>query len=331
MANAAVPLEGGKIQKKQELPVGLGAVAAAVGGVLPAVYQAQTRTKKTGGGGASQPVTYVDAGGQRRTGVAQAQEDPYWAAMRDYYQQAYNAQVEANEKAAEGAAARARESAETQRQQLNAGYRGTNRQLYRDYMERQRVLPQEMAARGYTGGLSESARVRLANAYGENLAENERARIAREAELNEALAQREYEARSAADRANSQALLSRYTNLAGLRSQQHDTERSDAAARAARLAAAGDFSGYRALGMTEDDADYLGRMWRAANPELAPYQSTGTYVSPTVTSSADSVARYVQATQGTARAIEYIAEELAAGNIFSDEAERIWKQLRQNG
>ena len=48
-------------------------------------------------------------------------------------------------------------------------------------MESKRTLPQRLAAQGITGGLTESSQVRLANSYGEELAENERARLAEEA------------------------------------------------------------------------------------------------------------------------------------------------------
>ena len=42
-------------------------------------------------------------------------------------------------------------------------------------MESKRTLPQRLAAQGITGGLTESSQVRLANSYGEELAENESA------------------------------------------------------------------------------------------------------------------------------------------------------------
>ena len=292
--------------------------------------------KKHGGasGGGEQSVTYIGSNGERRVGVADY-SNPYWDTMRNYYQQAYESQVAANNAAADSAAQRASEAAEEQRAALTEGFRGTNRQLYRDYMEQQRLLPQQLSAQGYSGGMSESARVRLSNAYGENLAENERSRLSQEAAIRSALAQQEYESRAAAAQANSQALQSRYANLASLRSAQYQEERSDLENRAAQLAALGDFSGYRALGYTEDDIRYLARMWGVMNPELAPYQATGdalpAYDRSLPDSSAASVARYVQSTRGTADAIDYVAEELAAGNIFSDEAERIWKELRSRG
>ena len=300
---------------------GLGAVAGAVAGltVLP-------RAKSSGG---KAKTTYVDASGARRTGVT-SYSDPYWDGMRDYYNSMYDSRVAANNEAAENAYAQAARAAQEQRDSLNAGYRDTNRQLYRDYMDARRTLPQQMAARGYTGGLTESGQIRLNNAYGENLAVNERARLSRLSGVDAALAQKEYDARAAAARANQQALEDRYAALAEVRTRQYQQQRSDALSRAALLAGAGDYSGYGSVGLSQADADYLARMWRARNPRLAGVQSTGRVTAPSAPadSSALSVARYIQQTQGTARAVDYIAEELAAGNLFSDQAEEIRKLLR---
>ena len=252
-------------------------------------------------------------------------------AARKYYEES----KAANQQAAAAAEERARTAAQEQRDALAAGYQGTNRQLYRDYMERQRLLPQQLAAQGYGGGLSESARIRLGNSYGEALAENERARLREEADIRSALARQEYETMAAADAANRQALQERYGNLAALRTKQYQQQHSDALARAQTLAAAGDYSGYRSLGYTPEEIEYLGGMWRAQNPELAAYQRNTALPSVALSapedSSAYSVARYIQQTQGLDRAIEYVAEELAAGNLFSDEAEAIRKAIRAIG
>ena len=286
-------------------------------------------TKPKPGPGAKIPATYVDDSGNRRTGVT-SYSDPYWDSMRDYYNSIYDARVAANNADVENAYAQAARAAQEQRDNLNAGYRDTNRQLYRDYMQAQKALPQQMAAQGYTGGLTESGKIRLNNAYGENLAVNERARLSRLSGVDAALAQKEYDLRSAAARANQQALQDRYAALADLRTKQYQQQRSDDLSRAALLAQAGDYSGYGGLGVSQADADYLARIWRAQNPRLAGLQSTGQVSAPAAPadSSALAVARYIQQTQGTSRAVDYIAEELAAGNLFSDQAEEIRRLLR---
>ena len=310
-----------------------GAIDAVKDAAIPGAGKAgkQPLSGETGGAGGSWKTTYVDSGGQRRTGTVEY-DDPYWSQMRDYYNRMYDSQVSANDARAEELSAQAARSAEEQKQRLAAGYQSTNRQLYRDYMDRQRALPQQLAAQGYNGGLSESARLRLNNAYEESLAENERARLSRESEISSAQARSEQEARSAAAQANRQAEQNRYAYLAALRGQEYQQQRADAANRAAVLAEAGDFSGYGALGLSQEDVDYLAKMWRARNPRLAGVQSTGAVQPPARSTLAGNsvaqVADYLRRTRGLDTAVDYVAEELAAGNLFSDEAERIWQQLR---
>jgi hypothetical protein len=239
----------------------------------------QTVTKKTsggssGGGGSTKKVTYVD-NGSKNTGVVQQEAKPeaepvpsYWDTMRDEYQKYYDEQVAANNAALENARQRAQEAADAQIAAMNEGYRGTNRQLYRDYMEKQRVLPQQMAAQGYSGGLTESSRLKLGNAYQESLAENERARIAQEASANQGLAQQLYEAQAAADAANLQASQNRYSYLSALRQQEYQQQRQELENRAAMLGSVGDFSAYKELGYSDAEIAYLQAMFRKMNPDL---------------------------------------------------------------
>ncbi len=226
----------------------------------------------SGGGGSAQKVTYVD-NGARNTGVVQEEPEAepvpsYWDTMMDDYQKYYEEQIAANANALENARQRAQEATDAQIAAMNAGYRGTNRQLYRDYMERQRVLPQQMAAQGYSGGLTESSRLRLGNAYQEALAENERARIAQESGANQALAQQLYEAQAAADAADLQASQNRYSYLAALQQKQYEQERAELEARAAMLGSVGDFSAYKELGYSDAEIAYLQAMFRKMNPDL---------------------------------------------------------------
>lgn len=225
----------------------------------PAQVQAPVQTQK-------QPVSYINAQGQKATGVADIPKntDSYYDDMRGYYQNMYDEAVRNNNDAAARAAEQARKAAEAERQALLQGYQGTNRQLYRDYMQRQKVLPQQMAAAGYSGGLSESARIRLANSYGEALAENERARLGQQATSDANLANRLYEIQAAADQGNQQARQQQLAYEQALREQQ----RQDLITRADTLAASGDFSGYRSLGYSQNEIDALARTWLAAHPEM---------------------------------------------------------------
>ena len=231
--------------------------------------------------GAVRVTSYIDSAGKKKKGTTT------WDKMKQGYQQAYQAQQDQNARALEAAQQRAQEATAAQIEALNQGYQGTNRQLYRDYMERQRTLPQQLAAQGYTGGLTESSRLRLGNAYEEALNSNEQARLGQEAGYNEALNQRLYEAQATADAANSQALQNYYSQILELQAQQQEQERSDLEKRAATMAATGDFSLYKKLGYTNKEIRYLQRMFKKQHPELYRKKQTnsggGGYSSTTKT------------------------------------------------
>lgn len=255
----------------------IGAMAGA--GVLPKQNGAQQPTTTptqpgTSGGG---KVTYIDPNGDAQKGTTEgttdgaAEETPgepqrtYLDELRDQYQKMYDDAVKANNDAAKAAAERALAQAEKGVGELGDQYGSLNKQLYRDYMESLRVLPQEMAARGYSGGMSESARLGLDTAYGERLNENEAARIAAIMQLRQQGADAEYQANAARDQANAQAQQNLYANMMNLILQQQQ----DAATKAQNMAQYGDFSGYLGLGYTQSEIDQMQKAWIAANPELA--------------------------------------------------------------
>lgn len=224
----------------------------------------------TSGGG---KVTYIDPNGDAQKGTTEGtpEETPgepqrtYLDELRDQYQKMYDDAVKANNDAAKAAAERALAQAEKGVGELGDQYGSLNKQLYRDYMESLRVLPQEMAARGYNGGMSESARLGLDTAYGERLNENEAARIAAIMQLRQQGADAEYQANAARDQANAQAQQNLYANMMNLILQQQQ----DAATKAQNMAQYGDFSGYLGLGYTQSEIDQMQKAWIAANPELA--------------------------------------------------------------
>lgn len=249
-----------------------GALAGA--GVLPNRNGAQQpTTTPTQPGTSGGKVTYIDPNGDAQKGTTEGtpEETPgepqrtYLDELRDQYQKMYDDAVKANNDAAKAAAERALAQAEKGVGELGDQYGSLNKQLYRDYMESLRVLPQEMAARGYSGGMSESARLGLDTAYGERLNENEAARIAAIMQLRQQGADAEYQANAARDQANAQAQQNLYANMMNLILQQQQ----DAATKAQNMAQYGDFSGYLGLGYTQSEIDQMQKAWIAANPELA--------------------------------------------------------------
>lgn len=259
------------------------AAAAAAGGLYGGLVGAgrlpkqdgaqQPTTTPTQPGTSGGKVTYIDPNGDAQKGTTEGtpEETPgepqrtYLDELRDQYQKMYDDAVKANNDAAKAAAERALAQAEKGVGELGDQYGSLNKQLYRDYMESLRVLPQEMAARGYNGGMSESARLGLDTAYGERLNENEAARIAAIMQLRQQGADAEYQANAARDQANAQAQQNLYANMMNLILQQQQ----DAATKAQNMAQYGDFSGYLGLGYTQSEIDQMQKAWIAANPELA--------------------------------------------------------------
>ena len=224
-------------------------------------------------GGGTQKVSYIGNNGAKTAGTTAASGSSavtpgttpdYYKQMQTYYQRMYDDQVAANNTALEATRQRAQETTDAQIAALGEQYAGVNRQLYRDYMNSRRALPQQLAAQGYSGGLSESSMLRLANAYAEGLNENERSRIAQETGYNQALAQQLFEAQLRANEANARAGQQRYSNLAAIQ----DAIYKDTQQRAATMAAAGDFTEYSRLGFSKSEIAYLKDMWKRMNPQL---------------------------------------------------------------
>ena len=229
----------------------------------PATYTGQPATTAT-------TATYIDDSGNKQIGLVQPNTDvsDYYDRMRDYQGQIYADTLAANAQALEDAQKRAREAADAQRETLTQGYQGTNRQLYRDYMEHRRTLPQEMAAAGYSGGLSESSNIRLRNSYEEALAQNERARLSEEAGIENNYAQQAYEAEAARRAADQQARQNQYSYLMALEEARYQQQQQELANRANTMAQTGDYSAYAQLGYSQDEIDALTRMWLQQNPTL---------------------------------------------------------------
>ncbi|MBQ8263980.1 MAG: hypothetical protein IJY96_04290 [Oscillospiraceae bacterium] len=159
--------------------------------------------------------------------------------------------------------------------ELNAGYQEANKQLYRDYMMSRKNMPQLLAAQGITGGLSESTLLGLETGYQNNLVTNERERLAGVQSIEEGGADRALEiaiAKAKADAAagdtNAERRLAALTAMLNQRNLDREYEAGEEAEnyskafeRAQTLAAAGDFSGYKALGYTDAEIAAMKSAW----------------------------------------------------------------------
>ena len=75
-----------------------------------------------------------------------------------------------------------------QKEGINQSYADLQRQLYIDQMNAKKNLPQQMAAMGYTGGLTESAALGLENSYADALRQGEQQRISTLSDIDRAIA-----------------------------------------------------------------------------------------------------------------------------------------------
>ena len=133
------------------------------------------RKKKnlTNTGWSSAPAESGESGGKDTgaAGTPPERRPTYSETMQGYYGDRYADALAENKTAADAAAETAERDAQDALERIRGGYKSTDRQLYREYMESKRTLPQRLAAQGITGGLTESSQVRLANSYGEDGAE----------------------------------------------------------------------------------------------------------------------------------------------------------------
>lgn len=224
----------------------------------------------------AETATYIDKNGERKTGtvlrgyIDAAADADYYGAQGDLYKGMLETQQQANQSAADAAANEALINAERQTEKVNTAYGASDKELFRGYKKAVRDLPQQLAAMGATGGLSETSRVELETGYGENLNRSQLQRMAEIAELTAAADAAKRQAKAAADQQNTAALQNYYSMIAGLGDRKYQEDMAKLQQGAEMKAAMGDFSGYVDLGlMTEDDAAKMLKIWIAENPELA--------------------------------------------------------------
>lgn len=212
----------------------------------------------------------------RKAALEQGYQTPeemgYLNSALQQLQSNYTAQIAANDAEAAAKTKLAIEQLQRQKEQVNEEYAKVNRQFYTDTMQQQKTLPEQLAAMGYTGGLTESSMLKGQISYEQALRDNEEARIAagndidlqaRETELQQEIA------RAQAEREIRNNYLTSYTGIMGqLQSQknyegeaalaQKNYEAEQALAKrqatigyaqamAETLAQYGDFSGYKSV------------------------------------------------------------------------------------
>lgn len=202
-------------------------------------------------------------------------------------------------------------------------------------MENKRTLPQRLAAQGITGGLTESSQVRLANSYGEELAENERARLARKRRhiLRATPGSPRREPSRAAltprQKGRTERVLpssGRRRKSTGARTPPRLPRCSPRRAITPAMSAWGSRRSRRTISRRSGwgGTALLRRCAARGTPEMP---ETSAQALPTRFPSRFSS----KPSAAPDAAVEYIAAQLASGAIRSDEAEEIWKLLRASG
>lgn len=146
---------------------------------------------KSGGVGMNpQTTTYIDEYGNKQTGYVQsAGTGSYVDSMIQQLKHTYDQQVAAADNAAAAATKQAILELERQKNSINDEYQGLYEQMYINRRMNEKALPEQLAAMGITGGLTESALLQLQNEYQNNLLQGETARLKDIRELDAAIAQ----------------------------------------------------------------------------------------------------------------------------------------------
>ncbi len=197
--------------------------------------------------------------------IAAEEEIGYWEKLENHYRGLYVSQVkENNARAAEATEKTLRQIGE-QIDALNLQFKESNRALYRGFRDAQRKLPQQLAAEGITGGLSESSHVRLHTDYQQELGEKSRERAAAETAYRLKGLEAEESNRAQAEKQNASAweeLSDRQISLA-------KEKRSALEKEAAAMGQTGDFSLYGELGYSPAEVEAMRSAWEEKNPKLA--------------------------------------------------------------
>lgn len=134
-----------------------------------------------------QTTTYIDDKGDKQTGIVAGSS--YLDSMLNQLNQQYQQQIAQADNAAAAATKKAILALEEQKNKLNQQYTGMYEQLYLNRRMNEKALPEQLAAMGYTGGLTESALLQLQNNYQNNVRQGEVARMQGVLDLDAAIAE----------------------------------------------------------------------------------------------------------------------------------------------
>jgi len=280
--------------------------------------------------------TWVDRNGNRQTGTVADTGSSTGSigglsgneSISELYQKAYEQQVAAAKEAQTAQIAEAERQAELQKTTAAENYRKANEQLYLDLMQGERTLPQKLAALGISGGAAETSEVNLRNGYAGNLSENERTRLRGERDIDSEVAAARVQAQLAAKDAESEALVSYFSNLIAQQQQEEEQKRADQEAKAEILASMGDYSGLVSMGIiSSSEAARLRQSWVAQNPDLA--KALG-YTGSSSSKSGTPKTTLYDGAVASGDPERYL--ELAASNGYSDaEIRKVYGQLVDKG
>lgn len=151
----------------------------------------------------------------------------YYDTQADLYGQMLETQKQQIQAETDAATAELLQQTQQQKEDITTAYGQSDKELFRNYRNAVRDLPQQLAAMGITGGLSESSRVELESGYGENLNKSQLQRMAEIADLDAAAATAQRQNELAAGQQQNTALLEYYRNLAGLGDQRYQEQLTD--------------------------------------------------------------------------------------------------------
>lgn len=310
--------------------------------------------------GGKQTTTYIDDKGDKQTGIVAGSS--YLDSMLNQLNLQYQQQIAQANNAAAAATRKAILALEQQKSKLDQQYKGMYEQLYINRRMNEKALPEQLAAMGYTGGLTESALLQLQNNYQNNVRQGEVARMQGVLDLDAAIA--EAQLTGDLERANALMELSGqyYTNYAQamqLLQQQQNAQREREAENAWVLLENGimpNANGLAAMGLTAEQAQalmggstgYSGNpdsygsymttdangKYVVANPTVAQQQAWaeqqqyGTMYEPVNNQVAQILGRNDRSTDAGQKASVYLQNMVTSGRVTAEGAQRI---ATQNG